>query len=140
MTTTTEKTTILNALRAFIESRPGFVWANYVGAADAYRADYRRAYKDLQDARELLRAVELSDLPAAILEETLSTARRLTWDGQRLEYTTGQYYPTEYRAAACRALAGALWEWFRGVEDTGDTMRRKMRNVLGARLARRWFN
>lgn len=27
----------------------------------------------------------------------------------RLEYTTGQYWPTEYRKAACAVLASALW-------------------------------
>lgn len=133
--------TLTSALRAFIESRPGFEPANYAGAPDAYRADYRTAYRDLQDARELLRAVERSSMTAeTLLREGLT--RRLTWDGARgaLDYCTGQYYPTEYRAAACRALADALWAHYRESSSTGDSLRRTMRSLLGARLARRWFN
>lgn len=135
----TLKDTLTGALRDFIESRPGFDWANYVGAPDAYRADYAKSYRDLRDARELLRAVELSSLPGELLLDALSDARRLTWDGQRLEYTTGQYYPTEYRAAACRALCEALWAHYRDAGNSGEALRRTIRNVLGARLTRRWF-
>ena len=133
--------TLTAALRAFIESRPGFDPANYAGAPDAYRADYRTTYRDLQDARELLRAVERSSMTAeTLLREGLT--RRLTWDGERgaLDYCTGQYYPTEYRAAACRALADALWAHYRESSSTGDSLRRTMRSLLGARLANRWFN
>ena len=50
------RTQILHALDAFLESRPGFEPANYQGAPQAYRADYRRAYQHLQDGRALLRA------------------------------------------------------------------------------------
>ena len=31
----------------------------------------------------------------------------------RIDYCAGQYYPTEYRAGVCRALASALWNWQR---------------------------
>lgn len=131
--------TLTAALRAFIHSRPGFDPANYAGAPDAYRADYRTAYRDLQDARELLRAVERSSMTAeTLLREGLT--RRLTWDGERLDYCTGQYYPTEYRAAVCRAMADALWAHYRESSSTGDSLRRTMRSLLGARLANRWFN
>ena len=136
--------TLTTALRAFINSRPGFEPANYAGAPDAYRADYRTAYRDLQDARELLRHVERSSMTAdTLLREGLT--RRLTifsWpDGRvRLDYTPGQYYPTEYRAAACRALADALWAHYRESSSTGDSLRRTMRSLLGARLANRWFS
>ncbi len=30
-----------------------------------------------------------------------------------IEYTTGQYMPTEYRKAVCAVLASALWEYTR---------------------------
>ena len=138
MTPTKEK--LLATMRAFIESRPGFEWANYAGAPHAYREDYATAYRHLRDGRELLRAVELSAMPAETLLDNLRY--RLTWNAERggLEYCTGQYYPTEYRGAACRALADALWDYYRDSASTGDSLRRTMRNVLGARFARRWFN
>lgn len=133
--------TLTTALRAFIESRPGFEPAAYAGARAAYQADYRKAYRDLRDARELLRAVERSSMTAdTLLREGLT--HRLTWDGARgaLDYCTGQYYPTEYRAAACRALSDALWAHYRESSSAGDSLRRTMRSMLGARLANRWFN
>jgi hypothetical protein len=37
----------------------------------------------------------------------------LSWDGKRLDYTTGQYWPTEYRRAAAAVLASALWSYWR---------------------------
>jgi hypothetical protein len=30
-----------------------------------------------------------------------------------IDYCTGQYFPTEYRRAACAVLASALWEYTR---------------------------
>lgn len=131
---------LLTAMRAVIESRPGFEWQNYAGAPQAYREDYSVAHRHLRDGRELLRAVEHSGMPAEILLDNLR--HRLTWNAERggLEYCTGQYYPTEYRGAACRALADSLWDYYRDSGSTGDSLRRTMRSVLGARLARRWFN
>lgn len=39
-----------------------------------------------------------------------------------LDYCTGQYWPTEYRAAACAVLASVLWGWFRSdMKPTGKT-------------------
>ena len=49
---------------------------------------------------------------------------RLTWDGDKLDYCTGQYYPVEYRKAICRALASAIWTYFR--EDCGCNTREKI--------------
>jgi hypothetical protein len=107
----TERAAILTALDTFIRQRPGLDYGNY-GDPVAYRAEVRSIGRDLQDARALLRAVELRpSITAAMLRDAL--ANRLTWDGKRLDYTTGQYWPTEYRAAACRALSVALWAYWR---------------------------
>jgi hypothetical protein len=38
---------------------------------------------------------------------------RLEWTGKGLQYTTGQYWPTEYRKAAAAVCASALWDYYR---------------------------
>jgi hypothetical protein len=133
--------TILTTLRAFIDARPGFDWRNYQGAPEAYRADCTTALRGLHDGRVLLRACTLASVSAENLRAALTDAHRLTLtDAGRLEYTPGQYWPTEYRAAACRALADALARHYMpGVPDRAALLR-VLRNVLGARLTRRWFH
>lgn len=158
MTTQTNRDEMLASLRAFVRRRPGFDWHNY-GDAASYRADVRRAGRDLQDAEELLRAVSLRT--SCVLPE--NKGRRLSWTGKGWEYIAGQYFPTEYRAAACRVLVSALWDWyaeslpkhklththnqetgeiterFEGLR-AGEWIRRQARIDLGPRLARRWFS
>jgi hypothetical protein len=134
--------TILTALRAFIDARPGFDWRAYAGApASIYRADYAVAYRDLQDARVLLRACALASVSADDLRAALTDARRLTLNSETgaLEFTACQYPPTEYRAAACRALADALERHYMPSVPDRAALLRLLRNVLGARLVRRWF-
>jgi hypothetical protein len=89
----------------------------------------------------LLRVVELSTcLPDSILVDLLRSGR-LTWDGKRLDYCAGQYFPTEYRAAACRTLASALWcYWSDGGRHSADQIRAAARRHLGRGIAKRWFN
>lgn len=68
----------------------------------------------------------------------------------RLKYCTGQYWPTEYRAAACAVLASALWAYWRDCCPDDEAARRGLspgswvrctaRRELGAPLARRWFD
>lgn len=104
-----ERAAMLHALRRFINSRPGFEPENYCTPA-AYRAQ-----RDRRDALTLLDAVTYT---AAIGADRLRDAfrgafsGRLSWDTERraLSYCAGQYYPTEYRRAACAVLASALWD------------------------------
>ena len=149
---------MLASLRAFVRQRPGFDWHNY-GDAASYRADVRRAGRDLRDAEELLRAVTWRT--SCTLAE--NKCGRLSWNGKGWEYVAGQYFPTEYRAAACAVLASALWDYFAASlpkhklththnQETGeiteryeglragDWIRRQARIDLGPRLARRWFS
>lgn len=148
--TTTTRDTILDAIAAFIESRPGLDWRNY-GDGPAYRAEARAITQDLHHARALLAAVRWrSSIDAPQLLDALrhNFSGRLSWDDQRqaLEYCTGQYYPTEYRRAACAVLAGALWAHWRECTITpvaatpADRIRMQARRELGAAIARRWFN
>lgn len=158
-TETNERELMLASLRAFVRQRPGFEPANYENEA-TYRADVRRAGRDLRHAEELIRAVTLR--PSCALSP--KQAGRLTWDAgeKRWDYVIGQYFPTEYRAAACRVLVSALWDWY--VENlpkhklthtynqqtgeiaervdglrAGDWVRRQAGIDLGPRLAGRWF-
>ena len=135
------------ALRAFILQRPRFEPANYGGCASAYRADYARCLADRNDGLALLAHVSRAS-DATAMERSIADAlhgSRLEWnDGaQSLDYCTGQYFPTEYRNAACQLLARALWAYWRGnvpADCSRDVMTRTARNALGLRLARRWFN
>ncbi len=140
---------ILHALAAFAATRPGLDPRNYISSwsdtagRKAYAADSRSITKDLHHARALLTAVRLSGITEAQLVEAFRAfGGRLSWDGTRLDYCTGQYYPMEYRRAVCAVLASALRAYFR--DDcgcgTGDKIRAAARRALPRAVARRWFN
>lgn len=140
------RTQILHALDAFLESRPGFDPANYQGAPQAYRADYRRAYQHLQDGRALLRAVSWrdgidADALIAAKHHRIEFKPSPTGNSVIVDYCTGSYYPVEYRAAVCATLSTALWNYFRdkcGCKS-GDEIRDMAKREVGRSLARRWF-
>lgn len=141
----TTKETLLNALAEFIGQRPGMEFVNYGNAKD-YRAESRRVTKQAHDAVALLGAVARSSCvgPDDILRH--ATGGRLEWTGKGFSYTAGQYFATEYRWAAGSLLASALWDGHlranlaMGIQTDGNAMRKAMRNILGARLARKFFN
>ena len=138
-TTTNERGEILAALLKFARQRPRLDTA-------AYRAEVRAITAQLHDARRLLRAVEmLPVITAADIKEGFGAfSGRLSWDGQRLDYCTGQYWPTEYRAAVCAVLARVLWEFFRdgvpiGTANRGEYIRNAAIRQLGRPLVNRWL-
>ena len=158
---TPSKALILSALRAFILQRPRFNFANY-GDASSYRADSRRTTIQRADALILLRAVEWRDSTTAeAIAAQLTGSGRLSMvikgDSVALDYCAGQYYATEYRAAACRALAWVLWGHVRAHAmpaptvradgelryeglSAGDWLRRYFRREFGRGIASRYFN
>ena len=124
------KQQILEALRQWINQRPGLDFANY-GEWKSYRSELRSITRDRADALELMQAVSWRDsitaedliqsFPRAFsgrleISEGPIVTHRI--DGQdvpyppavKLTYCTGQYWPTEYRKAAAAVLARALWE------------------------------
>jgi hypothetical protein len=135
------RTEILEAMARFVAQRSGIDGRNYGGSREAFLGDYRRILRDGREARALLRVVELSTcLPDSILVDVLKSGR-LTWNGKRLDYCAGQYFPTEYRAAVCRALASVLWNYWRdGGRYTADQIRAAAKSNLGRGITRRWFN
>ena len=142
----TEREDILAALHTFILRRPWLEYGNY-GDRKAYRAEVRTITKQLHDARQLLLLVyRRSSITAQNIKDGFGAySGRLSWDGKRLDYCTGQYWPTEYRAAVCAVMAQVLWRFFRdcapaGTQNRGEYIRTAARRELGRSLARRFFN
>lgn len=165
------KSKIVTALRVFVRQRPGLEYGNY-GDPASYRAEVRSIGKDLKQAEQLLRAVELRE---SITGAALLDAFRGAFSGRlscqvledgsvRLDYCTGQYWPTEYRRAVAAVCAAALWTHVRdqcmpaprrigddhgrdvylwqGAEylSAGDWLRRYFRREFGRSIASRWFD
>ena len=164
-----KKQQIIAALRAFIGQRPGLEFCNY-GDVTSYRAEMRAITKDMHQARQLLRDVELRD---SITAEMILDAAKGAYSGRLsiveradgaigIDYCAGQYFPTEYRRAACAVLAAALWDWKRAYcmpeptlhhnsetgemvqrydgKRAGDYMRDSFKREYGRAIAARWFN
>lgn len=160
----TERELILESLDAFVRQRSGMDYRNY-GDAASYRSEQRRITRALHDYRALRSAVQWREgIDAAALKGAFSAfSGRLVWDGKRLDYCTGQYFPAEYRKAACAVLAQALWDYTRdkampsagvsGGEKTyphspgsknsvsaGSWLRRYFQREFGRGIAARWFS
>ena len=136
---------IKSLLRAFVAQRPGFENANY-GSLAAFRADQKRAMRDKADALALINAFP-DEADPRFLVGVLSSGNRLSLEGGKLEYITGQYYCTEYRAAVCRAVSDALHSlsWAQSQERLAETRklaetRQRMARIVGRGCANRWFS
>lgn len=164
-TVTASKPAVIAALRAFIAQRSGLDWRDYAGDRASLMSDHRPILKHGRHARQLLRAVELTD---TITAEDLIEASKRAFSGRltlkvrddgavAVEYCTGQYFPTEYRNAACAVLASALWYYWRahcmpapkvdasGIDtygglSAGDWLRRYARREFGRSIAAAWFS
>jgi hypothetical protein len=148
-----KKQQIIAAMYAFIGQRPGLEFGNY-GDVPNYRAEVRAIGRDLTQARQLLRYVELR---ASITADDIIVASKHAYSGRltitatdddavSIDYCTGQYWPTEYRKAACAVLSQAIWAWHRDQcmpADTakpGDYLRASLKREFGRGMASRWFN
>lgn len=170
------KQAIIAALERWIKQRPGLEFGNYGDVAN-YRSEMRSITKDLHHARTLLSAVQWRD---SITADDLIEAAHHAYSGRltltvsphpcapdgcttnmvaKIDYCTGQYWPTEYRRAVCAVLAYALWDYTRDkampapiVENgetyypkgkrnvsAGDWLRSHFRREFGHHLAQRWF-
>jgi hypothetical protein len=76
----------------------------------AFRTEYASITRQLAKFRELLAvAASVGVEDRHVIEAgTRAFSGRLTWTGSRWDYTTGQYFCTEYRAAACAVLDTAI--------------------------------
>jgi hypothetical protein len=106
-------------------------------------SDYRPMLQAGKDARAMLAYVSRSQTITPAMWADAMRGTRLDYDTAtgRFEYTTGQYFATEYRAAACRLLASLLFERARDSEGRvdRDKLRTFARRELGRGIARRWF-
>lgn len=152
-----KKQTIIDALNRWVSQRPGLDYGNY-GDPVAYRAEVRSIGKDLQHARAMLNYVAWHDsITAEMILKAADNGGRLSivvkGDAVAIDYCTGQYWPTEYRPAACRLLSSVIWYWMRenapvdagpiishsNLQDVGGYIRKTARRELGTSIARRWF-
>ena len=150
---TIEKAAAVDMLRRYISQRSGIDRRNYqrdyrdADGYRAFRADYREILRDGRDARRLLEFIAGRDgITAADIVSARNGNGRLeferiaeTVNGWRLSYTAGQYFATEYRAAACNLLAGIVRRYFLACGYSPEHMRREIVGTFGRGIAGRWF-
>jgi hypothetical protein len=145
---------IVALLDKWISQRPGLEYGNY-GEIKSYRAECRHIANQLHDARAMLRYIDHPYYLTVTAEDMLDAFKNAfsgrlsitagkkpgTWE---IDYCTGQYFPTEYRAAACAVMASALWNWLRPdyekAENPGDALRNAFKRMFGAGIQKRWFD
>lgn len=144
-------TPTLALLQKFVDQRPGLNFADY-GDRRIYRNESAEITRDRLDFYELLRvalnSLEYGPDREQRLDEKIknyltTTSGRLTLENGRLQYITGQYFPTEYRPAACRLLVSIIWAEFQKNQalQTGHDIRKAIRSRLySRRVARLYFS
>ena len=147
------KNEIINALYTFANKRPGLDPRDYIRSHDdsegrsTYYAEARNITRDLRHSRALLRRVELSGITAA----EIITASREAFSGRltitatdegvvKIDYCTGQYFPTEYRKAVAAVCARALWNYWKTDANDADRIRNTARREFSRAIARAYFN
>ena len=145
---TTQNTTEL--LCKFVNQRPGLEYANY-GDITSYRAEMREITKDRNDFFELLSLAQrrVENFDAKLSEYLTATNGRLSLKNGKLDYCTGQYFPTEYRPAANRILSNLIWASYRDETETnspnpiykdGHAIRKAIDRNLSRRVVKHYFN
>lgn len=100
-------TTLIDTLQAYAEQRPGLDPRNYGHGRDgwrAYRAEARAITKQLHVAIRAARVARLVGVSDDDIRDACRGDRLTITPEGRVDYTTGQYWPTEYRAAVARVL------------------------------------
>src|SRR6185437_3317048 len=111
-TNITPDASILDAFKRWINQSPDLEPGNYysdyrdTAGRKAYRDELCSIQKDGTRARKALREAAAYPFNGEAMKEALNQAfsGRLSWTGTEFDYTTGQYWPTEYRAAAAAVL------------------------------------
>lgn len=106
---------IFRKLIAFAESRPGFDTGDYVDAK-SYRADTRKATRDLHRVRKLASQIHWRSTVVELIAAELRGGRgRLRLDSRgEIEYCAGQYYCVEFRRAIVALIETAIRKADRG--------------------------
>ncbi len=133
----------------FANQKPGLDFNDY-GDRKIYFAEMREITKDLHDFRELLNLAFIrlgSDLEGKLTEYLTKSSGRLTLKDGKLQYCTGQYFPTEYRPAVNHVLKSLIWDDLREEKDsagnhlynTGDTLRAYFKRNLSRRCFKNYI-
>lgn len=82
----------------------------YYQGVSAYKAEARSINADWRRFKDALAVAGAEGVTEAdvIAEAPRAYSGRLSWAGGHWEYCTGQYFPTEYRQAACAVLDAAI--------------------------------
>jgi len=158
----TRKQRVIDTLDAWVNQRPGLNPCDYSdGTMEGWRG-YRRESasitKDMHDYYAIRNVVQwrdsiTADMIVSAFEHAFSGRLTITEEGEKikLSYCTGQYWPTEYRKAACAVLAAAWWAATRddcpveydpdapANESPGQWMRNTARQTFGQGVQRGWF-
>lgn len=141
--TTTTATTInaIDLLKKFAFQRPCLNFNDY-GDRKYYQQDSREITKDLHDFCEFLNLCTfyVDDLNNKVHDFLLNSTDRLSLKGDKLQYITGQYFPTEYRPACSRVLKSLLWRHFATKYETGQEIRNAIKKITSRRLYNNYFN
>ena len=99
----------LVALIDYAAQRPGLDVRNY-GSWSSYRSEAASITRQWQTICEQLQAANYYNITDAqvIAASESAYSGRMTWTGDDWDYCTGQYWPTEYRAAVVAVLRYAL--------------------------------
>jgi hypothetical protein len=142
------KKSIIYAIRAFVAQRSGisfqdYASGNYQQSRAAFMQDYRPILKHGKDARALLDYVECrEEISAEDLKRAFCGRLSLVEKGDSVavDYVTGQYFPTEYRRAACTMLSQAIWNLWNDEKTSAEDIRKRASRRFGRGIASRWFN
>ena len=134
----------VKTLVSFATQRPGLSFEDY-GSGYWYRKDQREVVKDLHDFWELmgLAGTYVENLNDKLRITLMNSSGRLTMNEQGvIQYCTGQYFPTEYRPAACQILSRLIWTRFcdRYPDYTGTEIRKAIKKITSLRVYKNYFN
>jgi hypothetical protein len=152
METTTQQTQVnfLDLLIKFANQRPGLEFCDY-GDVTIYRRESREITADLHDFYSFLnfalRRLNHEELNQKIGHYLQNTDGRLIYKNNRLQYITGQYFPTEYRPACTRILKQILWQDIReekyqdgsSIYETSQQIQNLFKNYLSRRAFKNYI-
>lgn len=141
--------TAVSMLSTFVDGRPGVESVNYASMR-AYRREAASVTRDRRDFYTILNfgysTIKRRNLLDGLGDVLESSAGRITVESKpdgshAIRYYAGQYYPTEYRKAACDMLAAVMLENVRRSSVlSDDELHAFFRKAIGRRIANRYFS
>lgn len=149
----------VDLLCAFVNQRDGISFAEYGEDRDpntriCYSRDKRSAAQAKKHFFELLYLAQRrlgNQLEDKVIYELtkVSTSRLTLTETGKLQYITGQYFPTEYRPAAARILANIIWKDYANETEAntpnplykdGHAIRKAIGRVVSRSVKSNYFN